>query len=290
MTTGVTDPKNANNQVQINYIGGDKDLVSTLKLQLRKGRLLTASDSQYSDSVKKDNPDGNTLLTAFTAQRLNVKQLNKMSPGLHGTPVGIVKDFHSESLRLALKPTVIQIDDKISYGYGLIRVKPGPLALENIHKVFQKFYPEKAFEFSWVDELLEAQYRAEFKLQQLFISFSFLIIFLACLGLFGLVSFTVEQRVKEIGIRKVLGASVEQISYLISKDFLALVFVALIVATPIAWLAMNKWLEDFAYRIEIQWWMFILAGSVAVVIALITVSFQSIKAALANPVKSLRSE
>jgi len=117
-----------------------------------------------------------------------------------------------------------------------------------------------------------------------------LIIFLACLGLFGLVSFTAEQRVKEIGIRKVLGASISNIITLISKDYLGLVMVAICIASPIAWYAMNKWLQDFAYRISIQWWVFALTGVLALLIAFITVSFQSVKAAIANPVESLRSE
>ena len=162
--------------------------------------------------------------------------------------------------------------------------------LANVGKVYSTFYPQKTFSYNWVNEQINEQYNAEYKLQRLLSCFSVLIIFLACLGLFGLVSFTAEQRVKEIGIRKVLGASVSNIVVLISKDYLWLILTALLIASPIAWFAMNKWLMDFAYRISIQWWVFVMAGVIALVIAFATISFQSIKAAIANPVKSLRSE
>jgi len=294
MTSLITDPADADKKVKVNYISGDNDLISTLKLQLKDGRLLSnqlKTDIKIPDSLKeKYTSSGNVLLTEYTAKRFNVKQLNKDVSGIQGIPVGIIKDFNTESLRFALTPTVLQADNDPEYGYMLIRIKQGFQMLQSIGELYQQFYPEKTFTFSWIDQKIEEQYRAEFKLQQLFIFFSFLIIFLACLGLFGLVTFTVEQRVKEIGIRKVLGASVQQISYLISKDFLKLVITAIVIAAPIAWLAMSKWLEDFAYRIEIQGWMFLLSGSIAVLIALVTVSFQAIRAAVANPAKSLRSE
>lgn len=124
----------------------------------------------------------------------------------------------------------------------------------------------------------------------IFSGFAVLAILIACLGLFGLAAFTTEQRAREIGIRKVLGATVSEIAAMLSKDFVKLVVVAILIATPMAWWAMNKWLQDFAYRIDIQWWMFVLAGFTAVAIALLTVSWQAIRAALANPVKSLRAE
>lgn len=294
MTSLITDPDDADKKIKVNYISGDSDLSSTLKLRLQSGRFLSdelKTDAKIPDSLKnKYLSQGNVLLTEYTAKRFDIKQLNKVLAGIQGIPVGIVKDFNTQSLHFALTPTVIETDNKLDYGYMLIRVKPGFQVLQSIGELYQRFYPEKAFSFSWVDHKIEEQYRAEFKLQQLFISFSFLIIFLACLGLFGLVTFTVEQRIKEIGIRKVLGASVEQVSYLISKDFLKLVVTAIIIAAPIAWLAMSRWLEDFAYRVELKPWMFLMAGSIAILIALLTVSFQAIKAALANPVESLRSE
>ena len=138
--------------------------------------------------------------------------------------------------------------------------------------------------------MVDKQYQTEHKLQQLFTCFSFLIIFLACLGLFGLVSFTTSQRLKEISIRKVLGAGVNSILVLISKDYLLLVIIAVIIASPIAWYFMQQWLQDFAYRVAIEWWVFALTGFITLAIALITISFQSLKAALSNPVKNLRND
>jgi putative ABC transport system permease protein len=133
-------------------------------------------------------------------------------------------------------------------------------------------------------------YKSDIKTSRLILIFSLIAVIICALGLFGLAAFTAEQRTKEIGIRKVLGASVQQITSLLSKDFIVLVTIAIVIASPLAWWAMNKWLQDFAYRINIGWWIFVMAGGIAILIALITVSFQSIKAAVANPVKSLRTE
>ncbi|MEK7255275.1 MAG: FtsX-like permease family protein, partial [Bacteroidota bacterium] len=150
--------------------------------------------------------------------------------------------------------------------------------------------PEIPLDYAFVDSRAAEQYGNERTMESLFLLFSSLSLFIACLGLFGLVTFMAEQKTKEIGIRKVLGATTAGIVGLLSKDFLRLVVVSLVIATPVAWIFMKKWLENFAYRIDIQWWVFVAAGLVAVAIAFLTVSFQSVKAALANPVKSLRSE
>jgi putative ABC transport system permease protein len=146
------------------------------------------------------------------------------------------------------------------------------------------------FEYSFLDDEVTKQYKAEIILSQIINTFTLMAILISCLGLFGLAAFSAEQRNKEIGIRKVLGASVSGIATLLSKDFLKLVAMAILIATPIAWWGMSKWLQAFAYRITISWWMFALAGSIAIFIALFTVSFQAIKAAVANPVKSLKTE
>jgi putative ABC transport system permease protein len=159
-----------------------------------------------------------------------------------------------------------------------------------MQKKWAKFYPEQTFEFSFVDDNLQKLYSSDKRVGQLFFTFAALAIIIACLGLFGLISLTVQQRVKEIGIRKVLGASVANIAALLSTDFLKLVILSMLIASPIAWYIMNKWLEDFAYHIQIPWWAFALAAIVALLIAFITVSYQSLKAAMANPVTSLRSE
>jgi putative ABC transport system permease protein len=234
------------------------------------------------------------LATNYTAGLLGIK-INSPVPDADlddGIPVGVVEDFNSESLHSKLQPTFIQAVSNPKYGNMLVRVRPGfeKQALAGISSSYKSFYPEKTFKYNWVSDLVDEQYQSEHKLQQLFTCFSMLIIFLACLGLFGLVSFTAEQRVKEIGIRKVLGASIGNIVTLVSKDYLGMVTMAIVIATPLAWYAMNKSLQDFAYRISIQWWVFALTGVIALLIAFVTVSFQSIKAAVANPVKSLRSE
>ena len=150
--------------------------------------------------------------------------------------------------------------------------------------------PGQPFSYSFMDEQFNNTYRTEQRISEISITFSILAILIACLGLFGLVTYAAEQRIKEIGIRKVLGASVANLVGMLSKDFLKLVIMSALIAFPVAWWAMNKWLQDFAYRTTINWWIFVAAAFTAVAIALITVSFQAIKAALMNPVKSLRTE
>jgi putative ABC transport system permease protein len=150
--------------------------------------------------------------------------------------------------------------------------------------------PGNPFTYSFMDEEFNNLYRAKQQTGKIFITFATLAILIACLGLFGLAAYAAEQRTKEIGIRKVLGASVGNITGMLSKDFLKLVLIASVIAFPVAWWAMHKWLEDFAYRVNISWWIFLVSGMIALVIAIVTVSFQAIKAAMANPVKSLRTE
>jgi putative ABC transport system permease protein len=157
-------------------------------------------------------------------------------------------------------------------------------------KQWDAFNTDEPFTYAFMDDLFNKTYSAEQKTGTILNIFSVLIIFVACLGLFGLATYTAEQRTKEIGIRKVLGASVTEVTRMLSKRFLKLVLIASLIAFPAAWWAMNKWLQSFAYRIEISWWVFLVAAFAALLIALVTVSFQSIKAAIANPVKSLRTE
>ena len=159
-----------------------------------------------------------------------------------------------------------------------------------MESVWKRFFPDQPFSYTFLDQRFEQLYNREQTQQTLFSVFSGVAILISCLGLFGLSMFMAEQRTKEIGIRKVLGASEMSLVALFSQDFMKLVLVALVIASPIAWYAMHTWLSDFAYRTDIHWWVFLLAGGLTVLIALLTVSFQSVRAALANPVKSLRSE
>jgi len=207
-----------------------------------------------------------------------------------GTIIGVVKDFHFQSLRQPIAPLVMSVLPD----YGFIAVKAHannlPETIAAIRQTVERFAPGVAFEMSFLDENFSGLYQAEQKMSEIFGYISSLAILIACLGLFGLASFTVERRTKEIGVRKVLGASVAGIAGLLSKDFVKLVLAANLIAWPIAYFAMNKWLQDFAYRVNIGWWVFALAGGIALVIALLTVSTQAIKAALANPVEALRYE
>ena len=181
---------------------------------------------------------------------------------------------------------------KGSWGTALIRTQPGKtkVALEGLEKLNQKLNPEFPFSYQFADEEYGYLYKSEQVVQKLSGYFAFLAIFISCLGLLGLVLFTAEQRTKEISIRKVLGASVASLFRLLSKDFLVLIGLAFVIAAPLAWWAMNSWLENFSYRIPISWTVFVIAGAFAVIIALLAISFQAIKAAIANPVKSLRTE
>ena len=164
------------------------------------------------------------------------------------------------------------------------------LALAQVEKTWKKFLPETPYKYTFLDENFAKLYEAEKRQKTLLIIFASLAIFIACLGLFGLAAFTIKQRFKEIAVRKVLGASVTGIIGLLSKDFLLLVTISAVIAFPLAWWGMHKWLQDFAYRISIGWWVFIAAGSLAILVAFITIGFQAVKAGAANPVKSLRSE
>jgi putative ABC transport system permease protein len=206
--------------------------------------------------------------------------------------IGVVKDFNAGSLRYNTEPLVMRYS---KYGGQFIfRIKSAniPQLLSQIESRYHSFdqMSSQPFLYSFLDEDFNNLYKGEQRTGSMFTTFAALAIFIACLGLFGLAVYSAEQRTKEIGIRKVLGASVSGIISLLSKDFIRLVIVSIIIATPVAWWAMNKWLQTFAYRINISWWIFLVAGVIAILIAVITVSFQAIKAAVSNPVKSLRTE
>ncbi len=207
------------------------------------------------------------------------------------TIIGVVADYHQKSLRYPMEPMLFMpfysTNSEIS-----VKITPGDLSntIAQIKKRYEAFFPGNLFDYSFLDERFNRQYENERLFSKAFGIFAALAIFVACLGLFGLAMFSTIQRTKEIGVRKVLGASVSNILLLLSKDFVKLVLIASVIAFPVAWWVMNKWLQDFSYRVNIGWWVFIMAGSVALLIALVTISFQAIKAAVANPVKSLRTE
>jgi len=212
--------------------------------------------------------------------------------GWHAEIVGVVSDFNISSLHDAIKPTLIT--QYLPYSSNAsVKIKAGsdiPVTITKINAAFKKAYPSGIFEFNFLDQQLDVLYKSDQRLYSLFKIFSALAMLISCLGLWGLITFATQQRIKEIGIRKVLGASVFTIVSLLTKDFILLVSIAMVIAAPLAWWGIHKWLQDFAFRIHIGWTMFAIAGATAILIAILTVSYQAIKAALANPAKSLRTE
>ena len=211
-----------------------------------------------------------------------------------GHVIGVIKDFHFESMHQSIVPLVlVMFPPSLNY-YNNLSIKFSgnniPASLSHLESTWKKILPEIPYQYTFLDENFDKLYQAEQRQANIFTIFACIAIFIACLGLFGLSAFAISQRIKEIGIRKVLGASVSTIVALLSTDFLKLVVISAIIAFPVAWYFMRNWLQDFAYRIKMPWWIFIAAGITAAFIALITISFQAIKAAIANPVKSLRTE
>jgi len=263
----------------------DFDLIETLGLQMAEGRSFSRD---FSD-------EGSNILFNETAiKAMGLKNPVGQQVVLWGQPkiiAGVVKDFHVTSMREPIAPMAFRFEPKEAMTV-MVKIKAGEerATLERLGDFYQKFNPGHAFDFQFLDEAYQAQYVSEQRVSQLSKYFAGLAILISCLGLFGLSMFTAEQRTKEIGVRKVLGASVAGIVRLLATDFLKLVVASFVVAFPVSYFLMQKWLADFAYRIDIQWWMFIVAGAGAVAVAFLTVSFQSVKAALMNPVKSLRSE
>jgi putative ABC transport system permease protein len=269
----------------------DYDFINTYKLNISAGR-------GFSKEYGSDS-------SAFILNEAAVKELGWGEPqhaigkgfawggGKEGKIIGVVRDFHFNSLQQKVQPMVMHLLPNL-FWYGSISVRIPTTDLKttirSLETEWNKTLPGHPFEYSFVDEDYNKQYKTERQLSSLSAIFSILIIFISCLGLFGLTIVAVSQRIKEIGVRKVLGASVSGIAALLSKDFVKLVLLSIVIASPVAWWMMNSWLKDFAYRINIQWWVFLIAGIIALLIALITVSFQSIRAAVANPVKSLRTD
>lgn len=269
----------------------DYDYIKTLDLQMKTGR-----------AFHKDFPsDSSGIIINETAAKILGfadpigKRIFSMEDP-HGnerqtfTILGVVKNFHFESLRQNIGALSLVLQP--SYGMVAVRLKGSNYkkTIGQIQDLWKQMAPGQPFNYQFMDQDFDKQYRSEQRVGQIFITFATISIIIGCLGLFGLSAYTAERRTKEIGVRKVLGASVGSIVGLLSKDFIKLVLLAVLLGSPIAWFAMNTWLQDFAYHIDVSWWMFVAAGLLSIAIALLTVSFQSIKAAVMNPVKSLRSE
>ncbi len=271
------------------YYGIDDQYLPTLQIPVVKGR-------NFSKKFPSD-PTQSVLINEAFARAAGWKnplgkQVDFFYKKKKFTVVGVVKDYHYESLKEKIKPQLFTQDP--GYGLGQVWVKLDPAAIPetigSIGKIYRRLMPFRPFSYEFKDETNARNYEAEARWKAMITLAAWLFLFVSCLGLFGLATFTAEQRTKEIGIRKVLGASVGSITAMLSKDFLLLVGLAIGIASPLAWYAAQAWLADFPYRIALEWWVFALAGLLAVGIALLTVSFQSIRAALMNPVNSLRNE
>jgi putative ABC transport system permease protein len=270
----------------------DEDYINTLGIKLKSGRNFSAEMPTDSSAIIINEAAANLLgYTEPLHQTLYAPLDNEFQHMGTYHIIGVIKNFNFRSLRENVTAMILHFQsDRSALS---VRIHAGaniPVVIDQIKNKWKALSPSQEFSYSFMEEDFDALYRAEQRLGKLFISFTFFAIFIACLGLFGLATYAAEQRTKEIGIRKVLGAGVSTIVGMLSKDFIKLVLISILIASPLAWLAMHKWLEGFAYRQDMHWWVFALAGLGAVVIAFVTISVQSIRAALTNPVKSLKSE
>lgn len=269
----------------------DKDFVDLYHIELLAGRNI-----QQTDTMREVLINESTLKPlGISSPEQAVGHILTQDDNKIFSIVGVFKDFHQKSLHVKIEPLILGSSNKSGQLQTFHIKLPNDRNLWTktfalMEKEWKIFYPNAPFEYKFADEKIKTLYGTEHRTAKLIDLATGVTIFISCLGLFGLATLTAFQRTKEIGIRKVLGASVSGIVAMLSKDFVKLVFVAIIIASPIAWWAMNKWLEDFAYRIDIEWWVFALAGFLAVVVALLTVSWQAVRAAVANPVDSLRDE
>ncbi|KAA0994120.1 FtsX-like permease family protein [Dyadobacter sp. UC 10] len=279
--------KEKNSAVYFSPASVGMDFIKLMKLEIAAGR-------DFSKSMATDSTD------AFLVNEEAVRQMGLKNPigkwvsawKKKGHIIGVLKDYHTQSLHEKIKPLIIDVKENEYFGVILIRTKPGKTreALAGIGAVYKEINPNYPFTYQFLDQEFDKLYRSEQVIAKLSNLLAPLAILISSLGLLGLALFSAEQRVKEIGIRKVLGASIAGVVSLLSKDFLKLVMIAILIASPVGWFVMSHWLEGFAYKINIEWWVFALAALVVMTIAAFTVSFQSIKAALMNPVSSLRSE
>ena len=287
-TTSVTGFNYKGHEVRSHILQVDYDYLKTLGIQLLSGRDFSRDFATDSNAV--------IINEKMAAQIGSKNPVGTYLPFQDNKPpmqvIGVVKDYNFRSLHEEVEPLSIAINERNRLEYIFVRIKPFGLSasFDHLKSQWHRIFPNTEFKGSWLNENTERQYRNEKRLSNIFISGAIIAILISCIGLLAMAMMTMVQRTKEVGIRKVLGSSVSAIVLLLSKDFIKLVLLASILAFPIAWWVMHNWLQSFAYRIEISWWIFALATLIALVIAMATVSFQAVKAALANPVKSLRSE
>ncbi len=286
--------KNAQNSQLINFLNIDEDYIDALNIKLKYGR-------KFSREYPSDQDDGIILNETaikelgvpapFIGQQIVWGENKQTGEVTYSKVIGIVKDFHFASMRNEIQPFAF-VTKKSREWILAVKLNGANIqeTLAEIKKAWEKNVKSRPFQYTFLDDTYATLYVSDMHFKAIFFYLTFVSIFIACLGLFGFPMFITDQRIREIGIRKVLGASVSEIVRLLSKDLLELVIIASLIAFPLAWWAMNAWLQNFAYRINIGWWVFFLAGILAIAIALATLSFQAIKAAMANPAKSLRTE
>jgi ABC-type antimicrobial peptide transport system permease subunit len=282
----VWEGKDPSSKLQFTFASVGYDFLSTMRIKILHGR--DFSKDFASDSV-------GYIVNEKALEIFNYKDPIGMPLTFwqtKGTIIGVVKDFHFNSLHNPITPLVLRLGEAYDKGSALIRSEPGKTkeALASIGEIWKDMNPGFPFTYEFSDEEYQQLYNSEHIVRKLSDAFAFLGIFISCLGLLGLSMFTAEQRTKELGIRKVLGASMASLFNLLSKELLLLVAVSLVIASPVAWYVMNNWLEAYAYKVTIEWWIFFVAGVVSILIALLTISVQTLKALFENPVKSLRSE
>jgi len=282
------------NNIRVRSVSMGHDFFQSLGVEMLHGRNLSMDFPSDSSAYILNATAARLLSQRYSNQNISVEDLlgRTLQRGQNSGPiVGIVNDFNMSSLHEEIEPIVFFILPRW-YDHLLIRIQPGNLAgtLAGISTVWESMYPQWSFEYQFADQGFYEQYRAEERLGRIFSIFAILAIFIACMGLFGLASFTVHQRTKEFGVRKVLGASIGNMVLLITREFAQIVLLAICVASPLAYLGMNRWLQDFAYTIELSWWMFAVAGILALLIAALTICYHSLKLATKNPIESLRYE
>jgi putative ABC transport system permease protein len=276
----------------ITQMNVDADFLKTTSMSLAAGRgFSTAFASDTSGA------NGNYIINETAAKRMGWTPESALGKsikfwGSEGKIIGVLHDFHFRPLQVSIEPFVFRFRPRDPYFTILIKTKPELLktTISSIDKLYKKYDTGAPLTYGFVDQELKTLYKTELRTGEIVLNFSLLAIFVSCLGLFGLATFTAEQRTKEIGIRKVLGASIASIVSLLSKDFLVLIMISMIIASPVAWWLMAHWLQNFAYKIDLEWWMFATTGMLSLLVGLVTVSLQTVKAALENPVKSLRSQ
>jgi putative ABC transport system permease protein len=287
----ITGIKANGKQITTEYNKIDDKFLPTFKIPIIAGR--NFSTDYPSDTISSVIVNESLLKEADWGLDSAIgKTIGYMDERRTATIVGVIRNYHFTSLKEKIGPEIFSMDNSSPYGQLWIKISPdnAPQTLALLQATFKKLIPYYPYDAQYISDLVKKNYESEAKWKKIISISSGLFIFISCMGLLGLVIISIEQRRKEIGVRKVLGAAVSKIVLLISKEFIILISIAFVIAAPVGYYVVNKWLQEFAYRISIGWWMFVLAAVLVIAIAILTMSFQAIRAAIANPVKSLRTE